>query len=99
MIFGRSFRLQTDHAPLLRIFGSRKGIPVYTANRLQPYALTLLLYDFTIEHVPTEKFGHADVLSRLINNHAKPDEDYVIACLTLDEDLRSVVNDVASARA
>ncbi|XP_038119282.1 uncharacterized protein K02A2.6-like [Culex quinquefasciatus] len=87
MIFGRSFRLQTDHAPLLRIFGSRKGIPVYTANRLQRYALTLLLYDFTIEHVPTEKFGHADVLSRLISNHAKPDEDYVIASITLDNDL------------
>ncbi|XP_065085346.1 uncharacterized protein K02A2.6-like [Ochlerotatus camptorhynchus] len=35
MIFGRKFLLQTDHQPLLRIFGSKKGIPVYTANRLQ----------------------------------------------------------------
>lgn len=49
MIFGRRFLLQTDHAPLLRIFGSKKGIPVYTANRLQRFALNLLLYDFSIQ--------------------------------------------------
>lgn len=65
-IYGRKFTLQTDHAPLIRIFGSRTGIPVYTANRLQRWALTLLLYDFKIEYVPTDKFGNADILSRLI---------------------------------
>ena len=54
MIFGRRFQLQTDHRPLLRIFGSKKGIPVYTANRLQRFALTLLSYDFGIEYVRTE---------------------------------------------
>ncbi|XP_065075510.1 uncharacterized protein K02A2.6-like [Ochlerotatus camptorhynchus] len=90
MIFGRRFRLQTDHAPLVRIFGSKKGIPVYTANRLQRFALTLLLYDFDIEYVPTEKFGHADLLSRLISQHAKPEEDYIIASVTLEEDVRVV---------
>ncbi|XP_062538985.1 uncharacterized protein K02A2.6-like [Armigeres subalbatus] len=95
MVFGRRFRLQTDHAPLLRIFGSKKGIPVYTANRLQRWALTLLLYDFAIEYVPTEKFGNADVLSRLIDNHAKPEEDYVIASIILEEDMRSVINDAS----
>ncbi|XP_065072906.1 uncharacterized protein K02A2.6-like [Ochlerotatus camptorhynchus] len=96
MIFGRKFHLQTDHAPLLRIFGSLKAIPVNTANRLQRWALTLLLYDFVIEHVPTHKFGHADVLSRLIDNHAKPEEDYVIACLILEEDIRVVERDSQS---
>ncbi|XP_062698942.1 uncharacterized protein K02A2.6-like [Aedes albopictus] len=92
MLFGRHFRLQTDHQPLLRIFGSKKGIPVYTANRLQRFALHLLLYDFDIEYVPTHKFGNADLLSRLINQHVKPDEDYVIASVNLEEDLRSVIS-------
>ncbi|XP_058828543.1 uncharacterized protein K02A2.6-like [Topomyia yanbarensis] len=90
MLFGRRFHLQTDHEPLLRIFGSKKGIPVYTSNRLQRWALTLLLYEFTIEYVPTTKFGNADILSRLINQHVRPEEDYVIASVSLENDLRIV---------
>ncbi|XP_058816915.1 uncharacterized protein K02A2.6-like [Topomyia yanbarensis] len=90
MLFGRCFHLQTDHEPLLRIFGSKKGIPVYTSNRLQRWALTLLLYDFTSEYVPTAKFGNADILSRLINQHVRPEKDYVIASVALENDLRIV---------
>ncbi|XP_061512483.1 uncharacterized protein K02A2.6-like [Anopheles gambiae] len=90
MLYGRHFRLQTDHRPLLRIFGSKKGIPVYTANRLQRFALTLQLYDFHIEYIPTDKFGNADVLSRLIDKHAKPDPEYMIASIELEEAVSSV---------
>ncbi|XP_058170027.1 uncharacterized protein K02A2.6-like [Anopheles ziemanni] len=86
MLYGRHFRLQTDHRPLLRIFGSNKGIPVYTANRLQRFALQLQLYDFSIEYVKTDQFGNADVLSRLIREHAKPDPEYIIASAELEED-------------
>ncbi|XP_041785652.1 uncharacterized protein K02A2.6-like isoform X1 [Anopheles merus] len=92
MLFGRHFRLQTDHRPLLRIFGSHKGIPVYTANRLQRFALQLLMYDFTIEYVQTDKFGNADVLSRLIHEHAKPDPEYVIASAELENDVSSIAS-------
>lgn len=91
MIFGRRFTLQTDHAPLLRIFGSRTGIPVYTANRLQRWALTLLLYDFSIKYVSTEKFGNADLLSRLIANHEKTDAEYVIASIETERDLQAMI--------
>uniref|UniRef100_A0A182NY41 Reverse transcriptase RNase H-like domain-containing protein n=1 Tax=Anopheles dirus TaxID=7168 RepID=A0A182NY41_9DIPT len=41
MIFGRRFQLQTDHRPLFRIFGTKKGVPIHTANRLQRFVLTL----------------------------------------------------------
>ena len=33
-LHGRFLKLQTDHKSLLTIFGSKKGLPVYTANRL-----------------------------------------------------------------
>ena len=90
MMFGRQFTLQTDHKPLVSIFGSKKGIPVHTANRLQRWALTMLLYNFKIEYKSTDSFGYADVLSRLINQHSRPDEEYVIASTHMEASIRSI---------
>ncbi|XP_062557460.1 uncharacterized protein K02A2.6-like [Armigeres subalbatus] len=87
MILGRKFTLQTDHQPLLRMFGSKKGIPLHTANRLQRWALTLLCYDFEIEYVSTTQFGYADMLSRLINHYTKSDEDFIIAAIQFEKDI------------
>ncbi|XP_062557959.1 uncharacterized protein K02A2.6-like [Armigeres subalbatus] len=38
-------------------------------------------------------FGNADVLSRLISQHVRPNEDYVIASVILEDDIRSVASD------
>lgn len=84
-IYGRRFKLQTDHKPLLAIFGSKSGIPAYTASRLQRYALRLLAYDFEIEYVKTDSFGYVDVISRLMKNHERTNEDTVIASIRTDE--------------
>ncbi|KAK6763819.1 hypothetical protein RB195_024228 [Necator americanus] len=56
-IHGRHFTLRTDHKPLLAIFGSKKGVSVYKANRLQRWATMLLNYSFTIEYINTKDFG------------------------------------------
>ncbi|XP_011859382.1 PREDICTED: uncharacterized protein K02A2.6-like [Vollenhovia emeryi] len=80
-IYGRAFELHTDHKPLLAIFGSKKGIPVHTASRLQRYALILLAYDFTIKYINTKSFAYADFVSRLIANHCKVKEDVVIGSI------------------
>lgn len=74
-IFGRKFTLQTDHKPLLSIFGNKKGIPVYTASRLQRWAIILLAYSFNIQYINTDSFAYADFLSRLINQHTKYDDE------------------------
>lgn len=95
-IFGRHILFQSDHAPLSRIFGSNKGIPVYTANHLERWALSPFSYDFSKEYVATEKFWNADVLSHPIDQHIKPDIDFVVACTSLEEDLQSVVNSTIS---
>ena len=81
-LYGRSFELQTDHKPLLKIFGSKTGVPVHTANRLRRYALTLMGYDFKINYVQGENFAYADFVSRLIDGQAKSGtEDIVIASI------------------
>ncbi|XP_062538134.1 uncharacterized protein K02A2.6-like [Armigeres subalbatus] len=97
MLLGRKFTLQTDHQPLLRIFGQKKGKPVHTANRLQRWALTLLCYNFDIEYVSTTQFGYADVLSRLINGYVKPEEDFIIASIQLEDDIEIPLQEAISS--
>ncbi|XP_055308875.1 uncharacterized protein K02A2.6-like [Sitodiplosis mosellana] len=90
-IFGRSFTLQTDHKPLLAIFGSKKGIPLHTANRLQRWAIILLAYNFNIEYINTESFAYADFLSRLVNQNTQID-DIVVASITSEIQILAVIN-------
>ncbi|XP_018406504.1 PREDICTED: uncharacterized protein K02A2.6-like [Cyphomyrmex costatus] len=90
LIFGKKFILETDHKPLLHIFGNKKGIPVYTANRLQRWACTLLLYDCEIRYISTDSFGYADFLSRLINSRAQPDEESIIAVTHMEATVKQI---------
>lgn len=93
-LYGRKFTLSTDHKPLLAIFGSKKGIPAHTANRLQRWALTLLAYDFKIEHIGTTNFGHADALSRLMKQTPQSNEDSIIATISMvDAEVNQIVLD------
>nr|VZI00034.1 unnamed protein product [Spirometra erinaceieuropaei] len=88
LLYGRHFTLLTDHKPLLSIFGSKKGIPVYSASRLQRWATILLGYDFDIRYCRTIDFGQADALSRLISNQQEPEEDTVIAAISIEDGVR-----------
>lgn len=63
-LYGQKFTLKTDHKPLVAIFGSKKGIPVLAANRLQRWALILANFEYDIEYVRS-KDNNADGLSRL----------------------------------
>lgn len=54
-------------------------------------------YDFSIEYVQTDHFGHADVLSRLINAQQSAEEDTVVASITLERDIQySLVSAISS---
>ena len=70
-LHGRRFQLQTDHKSLITIFGSKKGLPVYTANRLLRLGTIPLNYNFKIEFLTSENICHADSLSRLILQNTK----------------------------
>lgn len=63
-IYGRKFILKTDHKPLVAIFGSKSGIPVMAASRLQRWAIILSGYNYDITYVKSKDNG-ADGLSRL----------------------------------
>lgn len=93
MIYGRKFTLLTDHKPLLTIFGSKKGIPTHTANRLQRWALVLMSYDFNIQYVKTTQFGNVDVLSRLIDKHKQQDEEFVVAQVSVENEVSTILHE------
>lgn len=77
-LYGRKFTLKTDHKPLTTIFGSKAGIPIMAASRMQRWAVVLSGYNYDIEYVPSKK-NSADALSRLppINTANKSDKGRV----------------------
>ena len=76
---GRQFILQADHKHLITIFGSKKGLPVYTANRLLPWGTIFLNYK--IEFLTSKNICYEDSLSRLIPQNTEVFEDFIIATL------------------
>ena len=63
-LYDNDFDLETDHKPLVTIFGPKKGIPPMAASRLQRYALFLSGFRYKIKYVKS-KDNIADALSRL----------------------------------
>ena len=90
-LLGKFFKLQTDHKPLLTIFGSKKEFPLFPANRLLRWCTIHLNYNFKLEYLPTNKIGHADGLCRLIPNQCQSLEDSVITALRLDCEIKSII--------
>ena len=90
-VHGWEFILQTDHRPLLAIFGSKKGIPTHTGNRLQRWATMLLNLSFKIEFLPSKEIAHADGLFRLIPKYTEPLEETVIASWKSEMDVKYVL--------
>ena len=64
-IYGRPFLIESDHRPLMFLFGDKSGIPPLASSRIQWWALTLSTYTDTIRYRAGKKIGHADALSRL----------------------------------
>ena len=82
---GRFFTLQTVQQPLITIFGSKKSLSIYTANRLLRWGTILLNYNFKIEYLPH------DGLSRWILKYSEPFEDTIIAALRTDFKIKNMI--------
>ena len=62
---GRSFRIQTDHKPLLGLIGEQKPLPLMASPRVVRWAMMLSAYDYRLEYRAGRLQGHCDALSRL----------------------------------
>ena len=64
-LYGHSFTHITDHKPLLSLFNAQKAIPPQASARIQRWALTLAMYEYTLSFRLTKAHGNADAMSRL----------------------------------
>jgi len=64
-LFGRHFYLCTDHKPLLTLFKESRAVNPQASARIQRWALTLSMYEYTLQFKKTEDHANADALSRL----------------------------------
>ena len=63
-VYGRKFKLVSDHKPLIFILKENKSIPEMGASRIVRWAITLASYQYEIQWRPTQKHGNADLCSR-----------------------------------
>ena len=64
-LFGRHFKIYTDHKPLLGLLNPERATPLMASSRMQRWELTLLAYEYELIYRPGEQNGNADALSRL----------------------------------
>ena len=64
-LFGRKFTICTDHKPLQSLLNESKVNPTIASARIQKWALTLSMYEYTIRFKSGTTNTNADALSRL----------------------------------
>ena len=64
-LFGWKFTICTDHKPLQSLLNESKTIPTIASARIQRWALTLSMYEYTIRFKSSTTNTNADALSRL----------------------------------
>ena len=64
-LYGRHFKIYTDHKPLLGLLHPKKATPLMASSRMQRRALTLLAYEYELLYRQGNEDGNADGFSRL----------------------------------
>lgn len=97
-LLGNRFVLQTDHKPLLTIFGEHKGLPVMAAARMQRWAYILSGFNYEIRYINGSS-NFADHLSRLpqTDTISEGSEYDYINFITSDNRLNLNFRDIARA--
>ncbi len=64
-LYWHKFVLATDHEPLLTLFNENRAVPPQASGRIQRWALTLSMYEYSLIFKRTAEHGNADAMSRL----------------------------------
>lgn len=97
-LLGINFVIETDHKPLLSIFGEDKGLPLMAAARMQRWALILSGFTFKIKYVKGI-LNIADTLSRMPQNEPieTPEEANYINFIKSNDHFRINYKNIAIA--
>ena len=95
-LYGRVFKLYTDHKPLTSLLGPKSGIPTLAAARMQRWALILSAYTYNIVYRKSQDNANADAMSRLPASPAETEEGNIFQATYLDE-LPIRANDIGEA--
>ena len=64
-LLGRTFVILSDHKPLQHLFSANRPVPPLASARIQRWALTLGVYNCSIEYKPGQDHANANTLSCL----------------------------------
>ena len=78
-LYGRQFKIVSDHQPLKMIFSPDKPIPTLAAARIQRWSLTLSAYSYEIDYRKGIEMKIPDYLSRFVIPEEKAPEYNKIA--------------------
>ena len=87
----------TDHKPLVALFGSKRGIPLLSAGRMQRWALISSNFNYNIQYVKSSD-NNADFLSRMPQDIVLEDDNLQAVNLNFvqdNNDLPIIVKSVA----
>jgi hypothetical protein len=87
-LFGRDFKIFTDHKPLLGLFDSRRVIPISISPRMLRWSIILSAYSYTLCYREGNKQGNADAMSRLPLPETVPEDDVRVTDVLFLEDQR-----------
>lgn len=90
MLHVRKVNLFAERKRVLSIIEYENVIALYTGNQVQRKNIKPSTSGMTIEYTFIFALGHADALSRLMNNHKLENDDTAICSKSFEEDVSSM---------
>ena len=95
-LYGRKFKLITDHKPLVTILGPKTGVPTLAAARMQRWSLILAAYQYDIEYRKSGEHANADAMSRLVPLTKEDESETEQFMISYVDELPITAGDLAS---